>query len=152
MGKESLKVVSSAQRPSLPRRMAGGGLVAKIVVVALLAVAVFFYVRAVMPPGEEGRDNVAVTGQKSPTEGAAPASPAGTPAAAEATDEARPSGLDPKMVTNLKAMQGTESDPPPAAPEAVAPAVETTVAAGEQEPPDTAPPRWIPNWSMPCLR
>ena len=36
------------------RNQAGGSLVANIVIVALLALAVFFYVRTVVPPGEEG--------------------------------------------------------------------------------------------------
>ena len=113
--------IPSVRAPALPRQVKGKGGASVFVVLALLALAIFFYVRAVAPPESSATPTTADSKAPLPgtpaTVGLPPVAPAG---------EGRPAGnsLDPKLVDALSSVIGpgkkAAAEEPVAAPQAPA--------------------------------
>jgi hypothetical protein len=123
-----------ARLPALPARLGGKGGSSVFVVLALLAIAIFFYVRAVAPPAEApavveaGGDSTAPLPGNPATVALPPVEAAGEGAPAKAS-------LDPKLVDALSGVMKPKVEPDePAAAEPV------PAQTAESAPPPAAEP------------
>jgi hypothetical protein len=123
---------TTARLPALPNRLAGKGGSSVFVVLALLAIAIFFYVRAVAPPAEAPASAKAGGDSAAPLPGN-PATVALPPVAAAGEGAPARASLDPKLVDALSGVMKPTGEPPQGAAAEAAETETETEAAAETE-------------------
>ncbi len=150
MGSMPSSRVFQAYRPALPRRIVGKGGSSVFIVLALLAIAIFFYVRAVAPPPASAPSTVSGEASRAPL--AATPATLGLPPAPPAGGEPAAAALDPKLVDALSNVVKQPPEPGEAAAEPAAAAPASEAAAAEAPASPAAGPQPVPTAQMDLLK
>lgn len=138
MASPSVSTAQPIRLSATPRASAGESLLPKLLIVALLALAVFFYIRAIAPPAEE------LSGDTPQALAEPPITPAAAPDAAPPAADSEPSPVaapaaDGPDSQPLQASENPAGEPPAEPPTAAAQAATAEPAATPAEPVNAGP-------------